>query len=88
MHAHVCMCVRDSVLVYVWQLIQKFVDTLNKHSNWIDLQMILYIHTVTSLMNIQIKIYESKLNGMRVTAHFNLWPLAVWRMRQHLFYIR
>ena len=53
MHAHVCMCVRESVLVYVRRLIQKFVDTLNKHSNWIDLWMILYIHIVTPLMNIQ-----------------------------------
>ena len=67
MRAHVCMCVRESVLVYVRRLIQKFVDTLNKHSNWIDLWMILYIHIVTSLMNVQIKIYESILNGMRVT---------------------
>ena len=57
MRAHVRMCVHEGVLVYVGQLIQKFVDTLNKHSNGIDLRMILYIHIFTSLMNIQIKFY-------------------------------
>ena len=71
MRAHVCICVLESVLVYVRRQIQKFVDTLNKHSNWIDLWMIFYIHIVTSLLNIQIKFDESILNGMRVTAHFN-----------------
>ena len=39
-------------------------------------------------MNIQIKIYESILNGMRVTAQFNLWPLAERRMPQRHFYVR
>ena len=29
------------------------------------------MYIVTSLMNIQIKIYESILNGMHMTAHFN-----------------
>ena len=88
MRAHVCMCIRESVLVYVRRLIQKFVDILNKHSNWIDLWMILYIHITTSLMNIQIKKYESILNGIRVTAHFNQWSLAVWRTPQGHFYVR
>ena len=58
---------------------------INKHSNWTDLWMILYLHIVTSLMNIQIKIYENILNGMRVTAHFSQWPLAVRRTPQRHF---
>ena len=33
MCAYARMCVRESMLVYVRWLIQKFVDTLNKHSN-------------------------------------------------------
>ena len=63
MCAHVRMCISESVLMYVRRLIQKFVDTLNKHSNWMDLWMMLYIHIITSLMNIQIKFYKSILKG-------------------------
>ena len=85
MRDHVRMCVRESVLVYGRRLIQKFVKTLNKHSNWTDLWLILYIHIVTSLMNKQIKFYESILKGVRMTAHFNQWPLAVRRTPQRHF---
>ena len=34
------------------------------------------MHIVASLMNIQMKFYESILNGKRVTTHLNQWPLA------------
>ena len=38
-------------------------------------------------MNVQIKFYESILNGIHVTAHFNQWPLAVRRTPQRHFYV-
>ena len=43
---------------------------------------------VTSLLNIQMKFYESFLNILHVTAQLNQRPLAVRRTAQRHFYVR
>ena len=76
------------ICLHLRGLIQKFVYTLTKHSSWIDswMPLLLYIHIVTSLMNIQMKFYESVLNGMRVTPHLNQWLLVVRHTPQRHYY--
>ena len=45
------MYVHESMLVYVRGLIQKFMDTLDKHSNWIDSWMNDALHAHYYILN-------------------------------------
>ena len=64
-HMYACSCtyVRTWERARVCTTADSEVRGYLKHNNGIDLWMILYIHSVTSLMNIQIKFYESIWKG-------------------------
>ena len=43
------------------------------------------MYIITTLMNIQMKFYESILNDMHLTANLNQWTWVVRRKPQHHF---